>query len=60
MKEKLPARVTMVSGLSFLTCSEFPAVAPHFVTLSLCPWQDNHEEDYFLYVAYSDESVYGK
>lgn len=22
--------------------------------------QDNHEEDYFLYVAYSDESVYGK
>lgn len=30
---------------------------------SLCPfvpWQDNHEEDYFLYVAYSDESVYGK
>lgn len=24
------------------------------------PLQDNHEEDYFLYVAYSDESVYGK
>ncbi|KAB0397081.1 hypothetical protein E2I00_015352, partial [Balaenoptera physalus] len=22
-------------------------------------YQDNHEEDYFLYVAYSDESVYG-
>ncbi|XP_010002446.1 PREDICTED: gamma-aminobutyric acid receptor-associated protein-like 1 [Chaetura pelagica] len=23
-------------------------------------YEDNHEEDYFLYVAYSDESVYGK
>uniref|UniRef100_A0A673U500 GABA type A receptor associated protein like 1 n=1 Tax=Suricata suricatta TaxID=37032 RepID=A0A673U500_SURSU len=22
-------------------------------------YEDNHEEDYFLYVAYSDESVYG-
>lgn len=23
-------------------------------------YEDNHEEDYFLYVAYSDESVYGE
>ncbi|XP_070597938.1 gamma-aminobutyric acid receptor-associated protein-like 1 isoform X8 [Erythrolamprus reginae] len=23
-------------------------------------YEDNHEEDYFLYVAYSDESVYGQ
>ena len=23
-------------------------------------FQDHHEEDYFLYIAYSDESVYGQ
>lgn len=22
--------------------------------------QEHHEEDYFLYIAYSDENVYGK
>jgi hypothetical protein len=31
-----------------------------FSELSYLFPQDNHEEDYFLYVAYSDESVYGK
>lgn len=31
-----------------------------FDTFFFLPLQDNHEEDYFLYVAYSDESVYGK
>ncbi|XP_051063887.1 gamma-aminobutyric acid receptor-associated protein-like 1 isoform X1 [Phodopus roborovskii] len=30
------------------------------VNESDCKVKDNHEEDYFLYVAYSDESVYGK
>lgn len=34
MKEKLPAHLTVISGLGFLTCSEFPALAPHFVPLS--------------------------
>ena len=24
-----------------------------------CILQDHHEEDFFLYIAYSDESVYG-
>lgn len=24
-----------------------------------CVLQEHHEEDYFLYIAYSDENVYG-
>lgn len=44
--------------MGFFTCSElqgYGLLLPPFL-----PLQDNHEEDYFLYVAYSDESVYGK
>lgn len=28
--------------------------------MSIFHKQEHHEEDYFLYIAYSDENVYGK
>lgn len=49
----------VISLLDFLICSE-ELRDYGLILFSLLPLQDNHEEDYFLYVAYSDESVYGK
>lgn len=59
VKERLcPLIVTMVSWLGFFTCNEWQCSG--LLLSPFLPLQDNHEEDYFLYVAYSDESVYGK
>lgn len=59
VKERLcPLVVTMISWLGFFTCSELQGFG--LLLSPFLPLQDNHEEDYFLYVAYSDESVYGK
>lgn len=44
--------------MGFFTCSELQGYG--LLLSPFLPLQDNHEEDYFLYVAYSDESVYGK
>lgn len=30
-----------------------------WLTLAIC-FQEHHEEDFFLYIAYSDENVYGQ
>lgn len=32
----------------------------NLTTSFLTSQQEHHEEDYFLYIAYSDENVYGK
>ncbi|XP_048191163.1 LOW QUALITY PROTEIN: gamma-aminobutyric acid receptor-associated protein-like 1 [Perognathus longimembris pacificus] len=42
-------------ALFFFVNNTIPLPAPPMGQL----YEDNHEEDYFLYVAYSDESVYG-
>lgn len=46
---------------TYLLCVRLRILKLMNVMFSSCLFpQDNHEEDYFLYVAYSDESVYGK
>lgn len=50
---------TVISLLDYFVCSE-ELWGCGLMLFSFLPLQDNHEEDYFLYVAYSDESVYGK
>lgn len=41
-------------GFSHTFCLVLKIILTHF-----CPSQEHHEEDFFLYIAYSDESVYG-
>nr|BAE87251.1 unnamed protein product [Macaca fascicularis] len=61
--EKAPkARVPDLDKRKYLVPSDLTVGQFYFLIrkrIHLRP-EDNHEEDYFLYVAYSDESVYGK
>lgn len=40
-------------------CAQKNIINLPYLTGSCFPFQEHHEEDFFLYIAYSDESVYG-
>uniref|UniRef100_A0A4W5QBZ7 GABA(A) receptor-associated protein b n=1 Tax=Hucho hucho TaxID=62062 RepID=A0A4W5QBZ7_9TELE len=50
--------VPMGIGVQFREASPSAVLSTHTDT-SLALFQEHHEEDFFLYIAYSDESVYG-
>ncbi|KAI7814341.1 Gamma-aminobutyric acid receptor-associated protein [Triplophysa rosa] len=51
IRKKYPDRVPV---------SRFTSATIILLILHLFHTQEHHEEDFFLYIAYSDESVYGE
>merc|ERR1712209_86 len=55
-KKKYLVPSDLTDGLFFFVNNVIPPTSATMGSL----YQEHHEEDFFLYIAYSDESVYGK